>query len=306
MEKENLMLQTNSKKMQLTPPGEYGFRYECVRMLLGDGWYITPHWHQYHEIIIIEEGDAIVTVGNRTEIVTKGQGFAVNSNRMHEIVYRSNGNGRGIMLRFHSYLIFGIWGGNLHQKYVVPLESEAGPDLTIYDSAAAGGKIIWDAILRLSDMDTQLPRYELMVRHEIEEIWLALMELNHIAPVSNSPKSRDKTPIEVMLQYIYEHYTDNITIDTLMRVGGVSKTECHRLFRNSLDTTPIAYINQYRIERSMDLITGSDAKIADIAMSVGFESLSSFMNAFKKVYSVTPSELRKGTRDLRQAIARLK
>lgn len=56
--------------------------------------------------------------------------------------------------------------------------------------------------------------------------------------------------------------------------------------------TPFSYLNQYRIERSCELLVNTDLSISDIALRAGFNSFSYYSKRFRKIMHCTPSEYR--------------
>jgi len=52
------------------------------------------------------------------------------------------------------------------------------------------------------------------------------------------------------------------------------------------------FLNHYRVDEAARLLNESDEPIANIAMGVGFNSLSAFNKAFKEIHSKTPREFR--------------
>ena len=55
----------------------------------------------------------------------------------------------------------------------------------------------------------------------------------------------------------------------------------------------MAWVSNYRLRRSAELIVGTDRKINEIAISCGYNDLPTFTRAFKRQFGVTPSEYRK-------------
>ena len=53
------------------------------------------------------------------------------------------------------------------------------------------------------------------------------------------------------------------------------------------------YINELRIKRAIEEIEKGNMLILDIALEAGFESLSTFNRAFKKITGTTPSDYKK-------------
>jgi AraC-like DNA-binding protein len=66
-----------------------------------------------------------------------------------------------------------------------------------------------------------------------------------------------------------------------------------RYFKNTMGTSFIDYLKDYRLAMAARLLQASDASILEIAEDVGFESLSYFNRAFKKRYGMTPTQFRK-------------
>ncbi|WML33139.1 helix-turn-helix transcriptional regulator [Clostridium sp. OS1-26] len=66
-----------------------------------------------------------------------------------------------------------------------------------------------------------------------------------------------------------------------------------QLFREKYGLTPVKYLNQLRIKKSLDLLSNTSINITDIALCSGFESLSTFYDFFKKQIGMTPKEYRK-------------
>ncbi|HBT85173.1 MAG TPA: AraC family transcriptional regulator, partial [Porphyromonadaceae bacterium] len=75
----------------------------------------------------------------------------------------------------------------------------------------------------------------------------------------------------------------------------LSKDHFIRIFKNDMQTTPIKYINQKKIERAQLLLITGDKSIKDIAYDLSFENVYYFNRLFKKIIGMTPSEYRSST-----------
>ena len=95
-----------------------------------------------------------------------------------------------------------------------------------------------------------------------------------------------------MLQYIHNHFGEEITIDNIAASAAISKSECLRCFHNTIGTTPIQYLKNYRIERAAELLTDTEDKVVDLGIQCGFQDMSYFARAFRKVKGYTPTEWR--------------
>ena len=71
-----------------------------------------------------------------------------------------------------------------------------------------------------------------------------------------------------------------------------SKFYFSRLFKQFTNVSFYKYVNQKRIEKAAEMLTEPNISITNVALSCGFESLSSFIRMFKIVKGCTPTEFR--------------
>ncbi len=91
-----------------------------------------------------------------------------------------------------------------------------------------------------------------------------------------------------MLHWIHLHYADKMLLDDIARAGQLSRSECCRYFKRMLRTTPLNYVMDYRIPKSVLLLQESDSTVTEVAYQVGFNSTSYFIDKFRKSMNVTP------------------
>ena len=70
----------------------------------------------------------------------------------------------------------------------------------------------------------------------------------------------------------------------------MSTSHFYKQFKNTLDISPVDYINSERIKFAKKLLaTEKNLNITDIAYKAGFNSVSYFNRQFKKYEMITPS-----------------
>ena len=104
-------------------------------------------------------------------------------------------------------------------------------------------------------------------------------------------KSLDK--MKIIMKHVENHYMEKISIADIAEVAGFSESHFMRYFKETMGTSFIDYLREYRLTMAARLLLASDASILSISEEVGFENLSYFNRAFKKEYGVTPSQYRK-------------
>ncbi len=73
----------------------------------------------------------------------------------------------------------------------------------------------------------------------------------------------------------------------------MSRSECCRYFKRMLNTTPLNYVIDYRIQKSLVLLQQTESNVTEVAYKVGFNSTSYFIERFRKLKKVTPLAYKK-------------
>lgn len=92
------------------------------------------------------------------------------------------------------------------------------------------------------------------------------------------------------LEYIREHYSEDISSTVIAEAIQVSEGYLRMVFKKELSSTVKEYILQYRIERSKELLQSDGKKIYEIAAQCGFMSSQHFSRVFRQVTGMTPGE----------------
>ena len=103
--------------------------------------------------------------------------------------------------------------------------------------------------------------------------------------------------LEQMLQYMEDHYREKLTLADIAASASISKSEAMRCFKEGLQVSPMACLNEYRLSRARDLLLETNDPVTEIALSAGFESCSYFDRLFLRKYGVTPRALRRDRPD---------
>lgn len=114
-------------------------------------------------------------------------------------------------------------------------------------------------------------------------------------PFSTAVESIDaqaRQPIEPALVYVYEHYKEDIQINTLARACSMSESYFRKQFARFMGQSPLEYVNAYRIHRSMNLLRTTSDSIQNIAARSGFSSIAAFNRNFRQHAGMSPSKWR--------------
>lgn len=117
-----------------------------------------------------------------------------------------------------------------------------------------------------------------------------------IEKLSRVIKKKSDSVYEVLFrtkQIIESQFSTGISLDQISAQVNMSKYHLARVFKIAFDLSPHQYLIRYRLKKAEELIYFSDLSITEIALEVGFSSLSTFTNMFKKHMDINPSNLRK-------------
>jgi AraC family transcriptional regulator len=102
-----------------------------------------------------------------------------------------------------------------------------------------------------------------------------------------------KSQLLRVLDYINAHPGRNIRLDDLAALTGMSAYHFLRQFRKSMNQSPLQYIISARMEPARKLLLKSRLSVTEIALEIGYESISHFINLFKRHTGVTPDRYRR-------------
>ena len=87
-------------------------------------------------------------------------------------------------------------------------------------------------------------------------------------------------------------YADQLGVDELAAVAGLSRAHFSREFRRAFGESPHAYVLTRRLERAAALLRTTDRSVVEICFAVGLRSVGSFTSSFTRAYGVPPTAYR--------------
>ena len=87
-------------------------------------------------------------------------------------------------------------------------------------------------------------------------------------------------------------YFEPLAVDDLARAAGLSKAHFAREFRRAFGESPHSYLLTRRLERAAALLRMTDRSVADICLSVGWQSIGSFTTSFSRTFGLSPTAYR--------------
>jgi AraC family transcriptional regulator len=97
---------------------------------------------------------------------------------------------------------------------------------------------------------------------------------------------------ERIFEYVDEHTDDQLSVDVLSKVAGVSRFHFQRQFAQRFNMSVQKYVQLVRLRRSLFQLAFRPHRILDIALDAGYASHEAFTRAFEKAMGLAPSAFR--------------
>ena len=256
---------------------------------------IAAHWHEEIEVIIVLDGSCDYRINLDSFVINKGDILIIDSQSLHSLTYIPSKNMTWASFVFHINMLKSSNTDGALLKYSAPLlNHEHQLPIILKDNIDCYSKIfdvIEDIIYCYYEKDIA---YELELKSLLFKFFSLLYKNNLIKKhqSKNNITFNTTNKIKLVLNYINDNYSEDISINTLAELCDYSEYHFMRFFKKHIGLTCIQYINNLRLEKSSILLTSTNNAIMDISLEVGFDNLSYFNKLFKRKYNLTPKEFR--------------
>jgi len=127
--------------------------------------------------------------------------------------------------------------------------------------------------------------------NELNEL-LKEVSLSITAKINNYNSKSIKLILRNALDYIHEHYSEQLTLNDVAEHVYVSPSYLSRMFKKELGKNFVDYLNGLRIEKAKELLMDPKYKTYEVAEIVGIPDAHYFSRLFKKYEGVSPTEYR--------------
>ena len=141
-----------------------------------------------------------------------------------------------------------------------------------------------------TDEDAQLDDFQLTMFRALAAATWALAE--HPSP-THMPTGRS-AEVRRALAITTERLADDPRFADIADEVGLASRSLARRFEQELGMTWRATLRRLRVLRAIEHLAGTDRSVTQIAMDVGYSSLSAFQAAFRDLIGQTPTEYRAG------------
>jgi AraC-like DNA-binding protein len=267
---------------------EFPFRLELNQT---DDFIFPAHWHHAAEIVYPINGNYAALVNGQEYSMKERDILFIPGGEIHNFDTHVKGNRYFIQFEIATLDVFG------HLNKLTPLLSIT--KLISPDNDELLHHQLEDELIKLiNEYNQKTPSYILALNARIFDI-LVFLSRNLIdkaaaASAQNETKKLySSQKLTSALQYIEEHYQNDISLKDVSAAAGFSQYYFSRIFKEMTEQSLPQYLNERRIKKAEKLLTTHNISILETAHATGFNSLATFNRAFKKIKGCTPMDYKR-------------
>ncbi|HBG26948.1 MAG: hypothetical protein A2Y10_12335 [Planctomycetes bacterium GWF2_41_51] len=105
--------------------------------------------------------------------------------------------------------------------------------------------------------------------------------------------TQQNSRIDKVLQYINQHYSEEINLAEVAGSIHMSDSALSRFFKRTTGKNFIDYLNEMRINSACSMLIETDMNISEICFRSGFQGIANFNRRFRQIKKVCPKEFRR-------------
>jgi AraC-like DNA-binding protein len=142
-------------------------------------------------------------------------------------------------------------------------------------------------------------RYRAMLR-------LLSLFAQHLSILSNQLAVRreniESTNMTRARQFIEDHQAEPLSLGRIAQVANISRHYFCKMFKKATGINFTDYLSRVRVEKSKTLLLNPNSRISEAAFACGFQSMTNFNRAFKRIVGRSPTQFRESLPKLRRSM----
>lgn len=242
-----------------------------------------PHNHLRIEINYVKKGSCFIHKKGESIAFHEGETMILSPNVRH--LFKAGPNGCTLMqLEFLPEIFTRFTMDNRSDDFrSVSLFSEQNWLIKIVNNLG-----IMRSVQRIvNELERRSPYYQHLVLMYYAEL---LILINRYVDETFLPAGANES-LRKSVAYFRQHFQSAISIADVARHCGISERYLRSLFAQYMQLSPLEYLNQLRINKSVELLRNTELSIKEISYQCGFQSPQYFSRVFKQQIGKTPREM---------------
>lgn len=280
-----------------------GIRLPHKRMAMGKIGYgagvcINTSNLRAYSISLPIQGKQMLNVRGAQYASNCDKGLILSNNEFQDLVIDKDCIKYQVVIPEHS--MQQVLGELLHQPFDCPIVFNPEMDLNADNSLL----VWWKSIDHFLSLRAQFKGMQgMQFWSEDYECFLikALLlsqENNYSERLRNLCNQYEPEYLRNILKFMKQHAHENINVDDLHRIAGVSKTKFYEEFQHYYGISPLSFLRKYRLQQIHKILSRSLIKklsISKLAYDWGFNHLGRFSQQYRDEFGESPSETKNKT-----------
>ena len=231
----------------------------------------THHFHKNYEIAYVLSGKALYSVNDKQHILEEGDFSLCLSNEIHSVKSLDN-----------SKIWIGVFSEDFVHEFKKQIDGKTGKDFRFR---------CCDSVQRylLENLIENKPDDLLLIKSCLYALCSEYLKSVELVPRD----SRRGLLMSDIVEYIEANYKKPLTLKDVSQHLGYDYCYLSKAFNSLFSTSFCDYLNTFRTDNAISLLTTTALSVTEIAFESGFQSIRSFNNVFKKQTGLSPAEFRR-------------
>ena len=224
-----------------------------------------PHFHGGMEMIFCVDGEQEIIISGKKYFLKSGNACFIDSYEVHSL--KPSGAELFVLLGDSQYF----------KSFFAKCKNRIPPRIFEYynydflNNLYSIYNLDWENFISVSETNSAI-------------IKLILSDMLEIISFTERFENRQNELVAEILKYATENYSSDLSLTVISKIFGYSRDYLSRLLHRYLTVNWNTFIADLRIKEAHNLLSKKEKNVAEIAFKCGFESLSTFYRAYKRVY----------------------
>ncbi len=272
--------------------GEHTFPLKQYITTLSDRYpSVNAHWHDEAELTLITKGSCTYHVHLETYDVGEGDLLFIPPAELHSINVAPNGYMQSRTYVFHMDFLGTNSADICALRYLTPISRHTIVLPCIIRKEHPAYPRLMELFQEMDRVYKETPPgYEMVLKALLLCVTAVLLPYKETESMRPQLEDEHTEKLKLVLEYIGEHYSEELSIPQLSRLCFFSEYHFMRFFKKYTGISCLEYIKNLRLEKTASLLAKGGKSVLDISLLCGFSNLSYFYREFKKKYGMTPKQ----------------
>ena len=171
----------------------------------------------------------------------------------------------------------------LYQSETPELQMQPGFAFSIANAELIGA---WQRLLEVYERPREIP---VMALHLERELMFRLMLSPHAEMLRQIAGVDSRlSHIRRAMAWIRERYPEQLSVEDMAAVAGMSESVFHRRFKAVTALSPLQYQKHIRLQEARRRMVSKESDAASVSFAVGYKSTSQFSREYKRLFGEPP------------------